>query len=172
VRLLSKTEALALLDAERERMPTTDNSCVMCTLASSSFEPQLVIGANEHALVRINRIPSRPNEMMVLLKEHRERIGEVAPSAYAGMFDLVRRAATVLERRKGAVRVFVAQLGSPEDIRVSYPHIHVHVLPLYEGGESARPSRVFSWTEAVYAYDDGEAELIATALRADLIDMP
>lgn len=167
---ITKPEAMALLQAERARMPLARHrDCVMCVLASPEWEPALIVAQNDVALLRLNRIPSRPNEMMVVLRDHVERVSDVPRDVYVRMFDLAHAAASVLESRREALRVFVAQLGAPEDVLVSYPHLHVHVLPLYEGGEAARPSRVFSWSEIVYTYDGGEAETIAAALRSDLL---
>jgi len=62
--------------------------------------------------------------------------------------------------------VYLAQLGSPEDLPTTYAHAHVHVIPLVDTGESARPAAVFSWTSGVPVYDPGEAETLAAALAA------
>jgi hypothetical protein len=42
----------------------------------------------------------------------------------------------------------------------------VHVLPLYETGEGARPAHVFSWSAGVLVYEDEEARDLAARLRA------
>ena len=40
---------------------------------------------------------------------------------------------------------------------MTYSHYHVHVIPVYETDERARPARVLSWSEGVVMYDDDEA---------------
>jgi len=46
----------------------------------------------------------------------------------------------------------------------TYSHYHVHVIPVYETDERARPARVLSWSEGVVVYDDGEADGICREL--------
>lgn len=49
---------------------------------------------------------------------------------------------------------------------MSFPHFHVHVLPVYETGDGARPAHVFSWSAGVLVYEDAEAGELARTLRA------
>ena len=40
---------------------------------------------------------------------------------------------------------------------ISFPHAHVHVIPLPDGDERDRPAAVFTWSNGVYMYEDDEA---------------
>lgn len=160
---------MSLLEIEHARLPAWTNGCMMCALAQPSWDEDLVVARNESALLRLNRIPSRPKELMVVLREHHERVTEVSSRVYGQVFALVHAAARVLELDEDVLRVFVAQLGAPDAILTSYPHLHVHVVPLYEGGEEARPSRVFSFSSAVYTYEDGEGARVAERLRRSAV---
>ena len=72
-------------------------------------------------------------------------------------------------------RIYTATLGSPaaptlDPPAMSFPHLHVHVIPIYEDGESARPAAIFSWTAGVWLYDEGEAEALARDIRAAWVE--
>ncbi|HEX5098724.1 MAG TPA: hypothetical protein VFV94_04460 [Polyangiaceae bacterium] len=57
-------------------------------------------------------------------------------------------------------------LGASAQLPMSFPHFHVHVLPVYETGDGARPAHVFSWSAGVLVYEDAEAGELARTLRA------
>jgi hypothetical protein len=61
--------------------------------------------------------------------------------------------------------VFVAALGSAARLPQSFPHHHVHVLPLFDGGEMDRPSEVLTWKHGVFLYTPAEARDLADTLR-------
>jgi len=50
---------------------------------------------------------------------------------------------------------------------MSFPHHHVHVLPLFDGGEGDRPSEVLTWRHGVWLYPPEEARELADTLRRD-----
>ena len=165
MRRLAKDEAVAFVERERVRLLTETERCLMCVLGRADRDENLVVAENDHATLRLNRLPSRRSELMVILRRHAEQNADVRPDEYLALYSLAHRAACTLERHRGALRVFVAQLGAPDEVLTSYPHVHVHVLPLYEGGDASRPARVFSWSDAIHGYDDGEAEAEAASLR-------
>jgi diadenosine tetraphosphate (Ap4A) HIT family hydrolase len=47
---------------------------------------------------------------------------------------------------------------------MTYSHYHMHVIPVYETDERARPARVLSWSEGVVMYDDAEAREVSGSL--------
>ncbi|HYP75909.1 MAG TPA: hypothetical protein VER12_08145, partial [Polyangiaceae bacterium] len=63
-------------------------------------------------------------------------------------------------------RVFTATLGAAVELPQTYSHFHVHVIPVYETDERARPARVLSWSEGVVVYDAREAAEICRGLSA------
>jgi len=48
---------------------------------------------------------------------------------------------------------------------MSFPHFHIHVLPVYDTDERARPAHVFSWSAGVLVYEDDEAHALSERLR-------
>jgi hypothetical protein len=51
--------------------------------------------------------------------------------------------------------VFVAALGSAVQRPMSFPHVHLHVVPL---ADDDRPADVFTWENGVYVFDDAAEE--------------
>ncbi len=154
---------MAVLDIERQRV---GHDCVMCGLAHAAFDPHLVIAENDHAVLRLNVLGSRPADMLAVLREHITSVAALTAAQYQGMHALAFVAARALERHRGALRVYIAQLGAPEPLAMSYPHVHLHVVPIYHGGEADKPARVLSWSHGVVSYEADEARALAHELRA------
>ncbi len=57
------------------------------------------------------------------------------------------------------------QTGGPEPPDMSFPHVHVHVIPVYEDGEAGRPAVVVSWSAGIWLNDEGGAEELASEPR-------
>jgi hypothetical protein len=84
---------------------------------------------------------------------------------YSDLHRLVWQATHVLEQELRPERVYVAALGASRSLPMSFPHHHVHVVPVYETGEAARPARVFSWSSGVVRYAEDEARSLCARLR-------
>jgi diadenosine tetraphosphate (Ap4A) HIT family hydrolase len=94
-----------------------------------------------------------------------------------GLQGLAHEASVALQQALSPLRIFTAVLGRTTPLPNSYPHLHVHVVPVYECDERARPARVLSWSEGVVVYDDVEAAALTAELRAcwpsaDRVDAP
>lgn len=164
MRVVQKPEAMALLEQFRE--PFAEHACLPCALIARATEVLDVIADNEHGLVVLNRFAQRRGHLMVWAKRHHEQVHELAWPAYAGVQRLAYDACVALERALSPVRVYSAVLGSTTPLPISYPHLHVHVIPVFESDERARPARVFSWTEGIVVYEDAEASALTTLLRS------
>lgn len=161
-RTVSREEALLALPSLRT------GGCAMCQLADPAHAPDDVALVSEHAVVRLDRFGASHGHLLVVLRGHETRAEALAWEPYEAM----QRAAWRASRAVAAVlrprRVWTAALGAPEPLPMSFPHCHVHVIPVHEGGEAARPARVLSWTNGVVVYDDGEALALVHALREAL----
>lgn len=173
MRRVSKDEAIADMTArgfDRAR----SNACAMCALAKSAGDPgdaSLRVRENEHAVVVLDRYASTRGNLLVVLREHVERITDLALVTHLEVQRLVFEANVTLEETFAPRRIYTATLGSPSTLTtetpaMSFPHLHTHVIPVHEDGESSRPAAVFSWTAGVWLYDEGEAEQLARDLRA------
>lgn len=160
-----KAEALEELARHRARVGLADDACWMCALASGQTHPG-PIRETEHALVVLDRFAARPGHLLIVLREHHENVTQLGVELYLHLQRLAFDATRVLESELGPTRVYIAALGAPNAVTMSFPHVHLHVIPLFERDESTRPARVFSWTDGVVLYDDEEAHELATRLRA------
>jgi diadenosine tetraphosphate (Ap4A) HIT family hydrolase len=90
---------------------------------------------------------------------------ELGWEAYADLQRLAYEGASALARLLAPARIFIAVLGASAQLPMSFPHFHVHVLPVYDTDERARPAHVFSWSAGVLVYDDAEAHALSDRLR-------
>jgi diadenosine tetraphosphate (Ap4A) HIT family hydrolase len=145
---VTKADALALLAAER------GSGCRMCELAREAPP----IAASDHAVAVLDRYASRPGHVLVILRRHEERITALGWDEYAALhriaWDVTRAIDAVLAPR----RIYVAALGSAVPLDTSFPHVHLHLVPLTDGGEADRPAGVFTWVNGIYMFDDADDE--------------
>lgn len=171
MRRVSKAEALA--DMAARGFQRTETGCVMCDLArrrDGAEQDALRIRDDEHAVVVLDRYAATRGNLLVIVRRHVERTTDLSLATHLEVQRLVFEANHALEKLFAPRRIYTATLGSPSATTsappaMSFPHLHVHVLPVYEDGEGARPAAVFSWTTNVWLYDEGEAEQIAADLR-------
>lgn len=155
MKLLPKSDALARLAAERG--PT----CRMCELAREATP----IAISEHAVAILDRYAARPGHVLVILRRHEEHLASVAWHEYEALHRLAWQVNAALDATLRPRRVYIAALGSAAPLPTSFPHVHVHVIPLTDGGELDRPANVFTWVNGVYVFDDADEE---RALRESL----
>jgi diadenosine tetraphosphate (Ap4A) HIT family hydrolase len=165
VRRIEKPEALALLEREREALPARFEGCAMCGLAGRHPADVAVLAEGRHAVVVLDRYATRRGHVLVVLRRHAEAVADLAWDEYADVQRLAWEASRALTRVLSPKRVFVAALGSPVRLPMSFPHHHVHVIPLFDGGEEDRPAAVLTWTRGVFVYDPDEVSELAASLR-------
>jgi diadenosine tetraphosphate (Ap4A) HIT family hydrolase len=164
MRIVDKHEALALLALEARRLLADETACLMCALVESAASERLA--QSEHGVVLLDRFASRPGHLLVVARRHVERGTDLGWPTYAELQRLAWEATQAIERVLAPKRVFVAALGASTPLPMSFPHYHVHVIPVYEDDERARPAAVLSWTSGVVIYEDAEARQMCMTLRA------
>ncbi len=125
-----------------------------------------VVAGGPTYVALLDRFGSRVGHAIVIAKEHVEETTRLGWPTYAELQRLAYDATTAIERVLSPARTFVAVLGASAQLPMSFPHFHVHVLPVYETGDGARPAHVFSWSAGVLVYEDDEARELAARLRA------
>ncbi|HEX2733898.1 MAG TPA: HIT domain-containing protein [Polyangiaceae bacterium] len=160
---LDKDQALAQLDLERERSRGF-GGCVMCRLGSHQHAHEW-IAENEHAVVTLDAYGATVGHLLVISKAHIERTSGVKWHAYQAIQHLVWQASQVLDTELEPQRVYTAALGAARPMPMSFPHFHVHVVPVYENDDRARPAHVFSWSAGVTCYSEDEARALRVRLR-------
>ena len=161
-----KPEALELLAENRRVLLEGGDGCVMCALVKRAKTAPELLAESERGVVLLDRFGSRPGHAIVVAREHVEETTKLGWSTYAELQRLAYDTTVALERALSPARTFVAVLGASARLPMSFPHFHVHVLPVYETGEGARPAHVFSWSAGVLVYEDEEARELAARLRA------
>jgi diadenosine tetraphosphate (Ap4A) HIT family hydrolase len=165
VRHVEKAEAMALLEREARALPPSFGGCAMCGMVAGHPADLQIVVERPGAVVVLDRLANRRGHLLVVLRRHVESIAELPWSEYAEVQRLCWEAARALERTVKPRRVFVASLGSARQLTMSFPHHHVHVLPLFDGGEADRPSEVLTWRNGVFVYTPEEARALTDALR-------
>jgi diadenosine tetraphosphate (Ap4A) HIT family hydrolase len=162
---IEKARALSLVAAETARLPGRYEGCVMCGMVGGFPADLELLAESPRAVAVLDRFATRPGHVLVVLRRHAESIAALPWEDYAEVQRMSWESARALEHVLAPARVYVAALGAAARLPNSFPHHHVHVIPLPSGGEEDRPARVFSWEHGVHVYAEGEARALAEAIR-------
>lgn len=164
MRLLSKSAALSELEHHKRALLRDADECVMCALAAQR-DARLVIEAGPDGCVVLDRFGNRAGHLLVIGARHVEHATELTWSEYAALQRLAYDACHALEQVLAPKRIYTAALGSTSEQPMTFSHFHLHVVPVMEDDERARPAQVFSWSEGVVSYADAEADQLVTQLK-------
>lgn len=153
---IDKDRALLLLAEHKRRLLGDGGGCVMCALAHGQADLPFV-AENAHAVVLLDRFACRYGHLMVIPRLHEEHVSRLPWDVFHGVQRLTHEAARAIDASLKPARVFTASLGATVELPMTYSHYHMHVIPVFETDERARPARVLSWSEGVVVYDDAEA---------------
>ena len=128
--------------------------CRMCAVAREATP----IAASEEAVAVLDAFACRPGHVLVVLRRHEERIAALTWPEWQAMQHLVWRVSRAIEVALAPRRIYVAALGAAQALPNSFPHVHVHLVPLYDGGEDDRPASVFTWTHGMYVFESPDEE--------------
>lgn len=162
-----RTREEAIADATRElaMLPAKAGGCPLCALVGG-HTPSEVLARSEHAVAMLDRYPAREGHVVIATRAHVTGVAHLDETAWLDVQRLAHQAAVALERTLAPRRTFVAALGSDETLPTSFAHVHVHVVPVFETGDDARPAKVLSWSSGVGKYEGDEAALLGDRLRA------
>lgn len=164
MRLLSKSEGLEQLELNKQRLLRHADECMMCALAERR-DAELVVMDQPAGTVVLDRFGNRAGHLLVISKRHVEHTIELSWPEYGELQRLAYEACHALTLVFQPKRVFVAALGSSAPLPMTFSHFHLHVVPVLEDDERARPARVFSWTEGVVTYDPEQARKLVSDLQ-------
>lgn len=163
--VISKEVALTRLAAHKRQLLAHGERCVMCALARGHADLPF-LAENQHAVVLLDRFACRHGHLMVIPRPHLELLSQVPWEVFRDVQRLTFEAARAIESCLKPARVFTASLGAAAELPMTYSHYHMHVIPVAETDERARPSRVLSWSEGVVVYDDAEALELCQKVKA------
>ncbi len=162
---LGAAEASRLVDDAVAALDVRHRGCVMCAIASGEHDADLVVQRTAQGVVVVDRFAATRGHLMVVLPEHVEHVARLEWERYAALQRLAWESARALDALLAPRRIFVAALGASTPLSKTFPHLHLHVVPVYEEGEAGRPANVFSWSHGVWVYEKGEAAALASELR-------
>src|ERR1700761_2708886 len=108
--------------------------CIFCEAAARSDDSEtLVLYRGELTFVILNRYPYTSGHLMIAPYLHASRLGQCSPEATEEMMNLVRQGERILEEvyRPGGINLGM-NLGEAAGAGIEQ-HIHMHVLPRWEG---------------------------------------
>jgi histidine triad (HIT) family protein len=165
VGVVSKEVALERLAQHKRRLLADGERCVMCALAQGRGDLAFV-AERPHAVVLLDRFACRSGHLMVIPRRHVEQLSELPWDIFLEVQRLTFEAARAIDACLRPPRVFTASLGAASELPMTYSHYHMHVIPVPETDERARPARVLSWSEGVVVYHDDEARELCRQLRS------
>ena len=108
------------------------SACAICRIVESRplFPNPHVVFEDDRVIAFLNQVPSQEGYTIVCPKRHVERFEtDLADEEWRHLQHVVRRVARAVSEVTGAIRMYLASLGSPE----RNPHLHVHVCPCPPG---------------------------------------
>lgn len=117
--------------SDREYDELSRSACFVCRLVEGRPlmpDPEVVYEDERHVAFLNQRTPQE-GYTLVCPKEHVERLEDMAAEDWLALQAVVREVARAVAASTGAIRMYVASLGSPE----RNPHLHLHVCPCPQG---------------------------------------
>ena len=162
---LTKEQALRAIAREARALPERFSGCALCGLVHGHPRDTMPLAESRHAVALLSRYALRQGHVLVVLRRHIERWSDLAWPAYRDMQKLAWEASRALESTLQPVRVFVAALGSRTPLPMTFPHHHLHVVPIFEGDASDRPAKVFTWSSGVTRATGASARVLRDSLK-------
>jgi histidine triad (HIT) family protein len=109
-----------------------ETTCPFCDLVAGRT-PASVLFADQIALAVMDISPLNPGHVLVIPKHHAPQLSDLDEPTAARLFAIALRAQSALRRsglRCDAVNLFLAD---GEAAGQEVPHVHMHVVPRYEG---------------------------------------
>lgn len=102
--------------------------CVFCQIAAGTIPAHIVWSDADH-LAFLDLNPIAAGHTLVIPRKHIESVFELDPSDYANLMERVRVLAGAIAAAAGAPRAGIACEG------FGVAHAHVHVVPVWHGGD-------------------------------------
>lgn len=118
----------------------TNESCEFCRLARKEDEASIVF-EDEKTLAFLDIRPVNDGHTLVIPKNHYENIYEIPDDEVADIYKVVKRVASAIRKGVKPDGISVAQHNGRAAMQRIF-HLHVHVIPRYEGQRFPRPDEL------------------------------
>ena len=136
------------------------DDCIFCKIAAGQI-PSKTVYEDERFRAILDNSPASQGHTIILPKNHADNIYELPEEDAAGIFAAAKKIATAMKEVMGCEGVNILQ-NNGEIAGQTVFHLHVHVIPRYQGDKIA-----FSWQHGKPAEEEMEtiAEKIKQALK-------
>ena len=128
--------------------------CLFCKIARGGEKANRIY-EDKDVIAILDARPVNEGHTLVISKKHYENIFEIPDEELAGLFKVVKKVAVAIMKSEKAEGIRVVQNNGSAAHQIIF-HLHVHVIPEYEGQESHR----FRETPS-----QSELERVATKIR-------
>lgn len=120
---------LMLTDLEYDKIARS--GCFVCRIVDGNplIENPQIIYEDEKVIAFLSQLPTQKGYTIVSPKKHLERFEEMNEADWLYLQKIVQRIANAVSVSTGAIRMYIASLGSPE----RNSHLHIHVCPCPPG---------------------------------------
>jgi len=118
--------------ADPSRM--SDN-CIFCAIVDGEI-PARTVHETDDALAFLDANPLAPGHTLVIPKTHAERVGDLDADLASAVFDVVSEITPEVEAAVDADGANVG-INDGEAAGQEVPHVHVHVVPRFDGDGGA-----------------------------------
>ena len=140
-------------------MPQDAPDCIFCRIASGQV-PAHTVYQDEHVLGFMDTSPLADGHLLVIPRDHYERITDMPPEAIGRLFAQAGRLGGALLQVTGTEGLNVLQ-NNGRVAGQAVMHVHVHLIPRREGDGLG-----YRWSAG--QYPPGRAEQLAGAIKAAL----
>ena len=118
----------------------TDQSCQFCKLVRKEDDASIVF-EDEKTMAFLDIRPVNDGHILVIPKTHYENIYEIPDDEIANVYKTVKKVASAVKKSVKAEGISVTQHNGRAALQRVF-HMHVHVIPRYEGQRFPRPDEL------------------------------
>ena len=135
------------------------SDCIFCKIANGEI-PSATVYEDDNFRAILDIAPSHKGHTIILPKNHAANIFELPEDIAKGIFPVAKKVATAIKETTGCDGVNILQ-NNGAAAGQSVFHLHVHVVPRFEG-DGILPV----WPQG--SYEEGEAAELAAKISANL----
>lgn len=117
--------------------------CIFCAIAARAAEASLV-WEDELCLAFMDLFPMRPGHVLVVNKRHAQYVHELTAGERSHLFETGNRIGRALRQSSLRPSALHFNINDGKAAHQTVPHVHLHVLPRYDGDVPAFVGGIFA----------------------------